>query len=95
MSNNPILSGSAMSAMLAGVFAVPAGCYLTGRIGIALAFILAMIVFMPLFVFLPKLIQRGIQADAQAVVDAFGKNEHVMRVCWACDHEGSSRWWGC
>ena len=48
-----------MSAMLAGVFAVPAGCYLAGRTGIALAFILAMIVFMPLFVFLPKLIQRG------------------------------------
>ena len=37
-----------------------------------------MIVFMPLFVFLPKLIQRGMQV----VVDAFGKNEHVMQVCW-------------
>jgi len=71
-----------MSAMLAGVFAVPAGIYLAGRTGIALAFILAMIIFMPLFVFLPKLIQRGMQADAQAVVDAFGKNEHVMRVIW-------------
>ena len=23
------------------------------------------------------------QADAQAVVDAFGKNEHVIRVVWA------------
>ena len=90
MSNNPILSGSAMSAMLAGVFAFPAGIYLAGRTGIALAFILAMIVFMPLFVFLPKLIQRWMQADAQAVVDVFGKNEHVMRVCWACDHKGSS-----
>jgi len=42
-----------------------------------------MIVFMLLFVFLPKLIQQGMQADAQAVVDAFGMNEHVMRVCWA------------
>ena len=42
-----------------------------------------MIVFMPLFVFMPKLIQRGMQADAQAVVEAFGKNEHVMRVIWA------------
>ena len=29
------------------------------------------------------------QADAQAVVDAFGKNEQVMRVCWIGDHEGS------
>ena len=42
-----------------------------------------MIVFMPLFVFLPKLIQRGMQADAQAVVDVFGKNEQVMKVIWA------------
>jgi len=71
-----------MAAVLAGVFAVPDGIYLAGRTGIAHAFILAMIVFMPLFVFLPKLIQRGMQADAQGVVDAFGKNEHVMRVIW-------------
>ena len=72
-----------MSAMLAGVFAIPAGIYLAGRTGIALAFILAMIVFMPLFVFLPKLIQRGMQADADAVIEAFGKNEQVMKVIWA------------
>ncbi|MFA5213368.1 MAG: hypothetical protein WC406_08545 [Methanoregula sp.] len=58
------------------------GIYLAGRTGIAPAFILAMIVFMPLFVFLPKLIQRGMQADGQAVIEAFGKNEVVMRVCW-------------
>jgi len=38
-----------MAAILAGTFAVPAGIYLAGRTGIALAFILAMIVFMPLF----------------------------------------------
>ena len=60
-----------------------AGIYLVGWTDIALAFILAMIVFMPLFVFLPKLIQWGMQADAQAVVDAFGKNEQVMKVIWA------------
>jgi len=77
------LGEAGMAAMLAGVFAVPAGIYLAGRTGIALAFILAMVVFIPLFVFLPKLIQRGMQADAQAVVEAFGKNEHVMRVIWA------------
>jgi len=64
------------------VFAVPAGIYLTGRTGIALAFIVAMIVFMPLFVFLPKLIQQGMQVDAQAVVDAFGKNAQEMTVIW-------------
>ena len=72
-----------MAAILVGVFTFPAGIYLAGRTGIALAFILAMIVFMPLFVFLPKLIQRGMQVDVQAVVDAFGKNEQVMKVIWA------------
>ena len=65
------------------VFAVPAGIYLAGRTGISLTFIVAMIVFMPLFVFLPKLIQQGMQADALAVVDAFGKNAQVMTVIWA------------
>jgi len=69
-----------MAAVLAGVFAVPAGIFLAGRSGIALAFIVAMIVFKPLFVFLPKLIQWGMQVDAQVVVEAFGKNVHVMRV---------------
>ena len=32
---------------------------------------------------LPKLIQRWMQADADAVVEAIGKNEHVMKVMWA------------
>ena len=50
------------------VFAVPAGIYLAGRTGISLTFIVAMIVFMPLFVILPKLIQRGMQVDTQAVL---------------------------
>jgi hypothetical protein len=71
-----------ISAVLAGVFAVPAGIYLAGRTDIALAFILAMTVFMPLFVFLPKMIQRGVQADAQAVIELFGKNEQVKKVFW-------------
>jgi len=48
-----------MVSLLAGTFAVPVEIYLTGRTGTELAFILVMIVFMPLFVFLPKLIRRG------------------------------------
>ena len=38
-----------MAAILAGTFAVPAGIYLAGRTNITLTFIVAMIVFMPLF----------------------------------------------
>jgi len=68
---------------MAAVLAVPAGCYPASKTGIALAFILAMIVFMYLFVFLPKPIPRGMLADAPAVVEAFGKNEQVMNVIWA------------
>jgi hypothetical protein len=36
----------------------------------------------PLFVFLPKLIQRGMKADTDMAIDAFGKNEQVKKVFW-------------
>jgi hypothetical protein len=34
-------------------------------------------------VFLPKVIQRGMKADVQAVIDTFGKNDQVKKVFWA------------
>ena len=71
-----------MAAVLAGVFAVPLGCYFAGRTEISLAFISAAILFLPLFVFLPKLIQRAMKADTDAAIDAFGKNEQVKKVFW-------------
>ena len=71
-----------MAAMLAGVFVVPIGIFLAGRTEISLAFISAAILFLPLFVFLPKLIQRGLHADVDVVIEAFGKNEQVKRVFW-------------
>jgi hypothetical protein len=40
------------------------------------------VLFLPLFVFMPKLIQCAIKADADAVIDAFGKNEQVKKVFW-------------
>jgi hypothetical protein len=70
------------AAVLAGTFAVPLGIYLAGRAEITLAFISAAVLFLPLFVFMPKLIQRGMKVDAQAVIDAFGKNEQVKKVFW-------------
>ncbi|MFA5414017.1 MAG: hypothetical protein WC295_00875 [Methanoregula sp.] len=57
---------------MTAVLAVPTGCYPSSKTGIACAFILAMIVFMHLFVFLPKPIPRGMLADAPAVVEVFG-----------------------
>ena len=71
-----------MAAILAGVFAVPLGIFMAGRTEITLAFISAAVLFLPLFVFLPKLIQRAMKADAAAVVEAFGKNEQVKKVFW-------------
>ncbi|MDO9035089.1 MAG: hypothetical protein Q7U51_07800 [Methanoregula sp.] len=72
-----------MAAVLAGVFTFPLGCWFAGRADISLAFICAAILFLPLFVFLPKLIQRAMKADTNAVIDLFGKNEQVRRVFWS------------
>ncbi len=32
--------------------------------------------------FLPKLMQQAMKADADAAIEAFGKNEQVKRVFW-------------
>jgi hypothetical protein len=71
-----------MAAALAATFAVPVGIFLAGRAEITLAFIAAAVLFLPLFVFLPKLIQYGMKADTDAAIEAFGKNEQVKRVFW-------------
>ena len=71
-----------MASILAGVFAVPAGIFLAGRAEITLAFIGAAVLFLPRFVFLPKLIQQAMKVDTDVVVGAFGKNEQVKRVFW-------------
>jgi hypothetical protein len=48
----------------------------------SLAFIGSAVLFLPLFVFLPKLIQRAMKADTAAAIEAFGKNEQVKKVFW-------------
>ncbi len=72
-----------MAAILAGVFAVPLGIFLAGRAEITLAFIGAAVLFLPLFVFLPKLARKAMKADTDAAIDAFWKNEQVKKVFWA------------
>jgi len=71
-----------LAAVMAGIFAVPAGIFLAGKAEITLAFIGAAVLFLPLFVFLPKLIRRAMKADADAILLAFGKNEQVKKVFW-------------
>ena len=71
-----------MASNLAGSIAVPAGIWFAGQTEISLAFIGAAVLFMPLFVFMPKLVQCAMKADADAVIDVFGKNEQVKKVFW-------------
>ena len=71
-----------MTSNLAGSIAVPAGIWFAGQTEISLAFIGAAVLFLPLFVFMPKLIQRGMKADTDAVIDELGKNEQIKKVFW-------------
>ena len=71
-----------MAALLAGTFAAPVGIYMADRTDMSLAFTSAAVLFLPLFVFLPKLIQRAMKADTDAAIEAFGKNEQVKKVFW-------------
>jgi len=71
-----------MASILAGSIAVPAGIWFAGQTEISLAFIGAAVLFLPLFVFMPKLIQHGMKADTEAAINAFGKNEQVKKVFW-------------
>ncbi len=73
----------AMAAVLAGLFAVPSGFWLAGRTDPALAVIGAGTLFLPLFVFLPKVIRWAAKADVDAAIEAFGKNEQTKKVFWA------------
>ncbi len=72
----------AMASALADMFAIPAGIFLAGRAEMTLAFIGAAVLFLPLFVFLPKLIQRAMKADVDAAIGILGKNDHVKKVFW-------------
>lgn len=72
----------AMASVLAGIFAIPTGIILANRAEISLAFIGASVLFLPLFIFLPKLVQRAMKADMDAVIEAFGKNEQTKKIFW-------------
>ncbi len=72
-----------MAALLAANIAVPAGCWFATRTVLSLAFIGAAVLFLPLFVFLPKLIRSAMKADTDGVLEAFGRNEQTQKVFWA------------
>jgi len=77
------LGETCMAALLAANIAVPAGVWFAGITALPLAFIGTAVLFLPLFVFLPRLIRYAMKADTDAVLDAFGKNEQTRKVFWA------------
>ena len=77
------LGETCMAALLAANIAVPAFFWFAGITALPLAFIGAAVLFLPLFVFLPRLIRYAMKADTDAVLDAFGKNEQTRKVFWA------------
>ena len=77
------LGETGMAALLAANIAVPAGFWFAGITALPLAVIGAAVLFLPLFVFLPKLIRSAMKADTDAVLGQFGKNEQTRKVFWA------------
>jgi hypothetical protein len=77
------LGETCMAALLTGNIAVPAGVWFAGITVLPLAFIGAAVLFLPLFVFLPRLVRYAMKADTDAVLDAFGKNEQIKKIFWA------------
>jgi len=55
-----------MACLLAGTIAVPVGIWFAGRTEHPLAFIGAGILFLPLFIFLPRLVRYAMKADTDA-----------------------------
>jgi len=71
------------AAALAGIFAVPLGMLLGPRGGTPAAFTGAALIFLLLFIFLPKLIRTAIKTDTGTILELFGKNEQFRKVFWA------------
>lgn len=72
-----------MAGLLAGIIAIPAGAWFAGRTELSLAVIGTAVLFLPLFVFVPRLIRYAMKVDTDAVLEAFGKNEQTKKVFWA------------
>lgn len=72
----------ASAAVMAGVFAVPAGIFLDAKTGTAAAFTGTAMIFLLLFIFLPRMIRYAMKTDTETILEVFGKNEQVRKVFW-------------
>lgn len=73
----------ASAAALAGAITVPLGMFLAEKTGSLLSFTIAAMLFLLLFVFLPKLIRQGMMTDTEMILEIFGRNEQVKKVFWS------------
>ncbi|MCK9631002.1 MAG: hypothetical protein M0R30_05110 [Methanoregula sp.] len=71
-----------MAALMAATIAAPAGIAFAAKTTAPLAVIGTVIVFLPLFVFMPKMIRLAVKTDTEAVLDMIGKNEQIKKVFW-------------
>ncbi len=76
------LGETTMAGLLALTVAAPAGYCCAKDAGPVPALTAAVIIFLPLFVFVPKLMRYATHADTGAVIVAFGKNEQIKKVFW-------------
>jgi hypothetical protein len=73
----------ASAGALAGVLTVPLGMFLAEKSGSLLSFTIAAMIFLLLFIFLPKLIRQGMMTDTDTVIQLFGKTEQIKKVFWS------------
>jgi len=73
----------ASAGVLAGVLTVPLGMLLAEKSGSPLSFTIAAMIFLLLFIFLPKLIRLGMMTDTDTIIQLFGKNEQIKKVFWS------------
>ena len=57
--------------------------FLAEKTGSLLSFTIAAMIFLLLFVFLPKLIRQGMMMDTEMILEIFGRNEQVKKVFWS------------
>lgn len=76
------LGETAMAAFTALIIAVPAGCCFAATATTAGALTATGLLFLLLFIFVPKLMRYATGADTEAVIAAFGKNGQVRKVFW-------------
>ena len=71
-----------MAGLMAATIAVPAGIFFAQKTAAPLALIGAVVIFLPLFVFIPKMIRQAVQVDTETIIAMIGKNEQIRKVFW-------------